>query len=111
MKLTDRQRLVLKEAVAEIDVPIPGRNEAGPRWDGLVLSIRNQLAARHRAAVTTGFDKPGPMFSEAQVTQIMTQLVERGLLSVARGADYSKRVTVTDAGRAALATGGDADDE
>jgi hypothetical protein len=101
-KLTARQRLVLAEAVAEIDVPIPGRNESGPRWDGLALSIRNQLAARHRSAVTTGFDKPGPMLSEDQVLQIMNQLVDKGLLTVARGADYSKRVTVTESGRAAL---------
>lgn len=101
--LTARQRLVLAEAVAEIDTPYPGSSEAGPRWDGLVLTIRNRVASRHRAALATGFDKPGPMFSEDQVAQLLTQLVDKGLLVVARGADYTRRATVTTAGRAALA--------
>jgi hypothetical protein len=47
-------------------------------------------------------EEPGPVLSEAQVLQVMTQLVEKGLLVVARGADYTKRVSMTDAGRAAL---------
>jgi DNA-binding PadR family transcriptional regulator len=102
MPLTARQQLVLVEAVAEIDTPLPGSGESGPRWDGLVLTIRNRLAARHRTALATGFDKPGPMLSEQQVVQILTQLVEKGLLTVARGADYTRRVSVTEAGRAAL---------
>jgi hypothetical protein len=101
MTLTARQRLILAEAVAEIDTPYPGQDGA-PRWDGLVLTIRNRLAARHRSALATGFDKPGPMLSQDQVAQIMTQLVDKGLLTVARGADYTRRVSVTDAGRAAL---------
>lgn len=102
VKLTARQQLVLAEAVSEIDTPYPGRGEAGPRWDGLALSIRNRVASRHRVAVSTGFDKPGPMLSEDQVLQLMNQLVDKGLLTVARGADYTRRVTVTEAGRAAL---------
>ena len=100
--LTPRQRLVLVEAVAEIDAPYPGRDEGGPRWDGLVLTIRNRLMARARTAIATGFDKPGPMLSPEQVAQILTQLVDKGLLVVARGADYTRRVVVTDGGRAAL---------
>ena len=100
--LTARQRLVFSEAVAEIDTPYPGSGDAGARWDGLVLTIRNRLASRHRAALATGFDKPGPILSQEQVLQIMTQLVDKGLLTVARGADYTRRVTVTPAGRAAL---------
>ena len=102
MKLTARQRLVLVETVAEVDTPVPGRGAGGPRWDGLVLDIRNRLAARHRSALATGMETPEPMLSADQVTQILTQLVEKGLLVVARGADYTKRVTVTEAGRAAL---------
>ena len=102
MPLTARQQLVLAEAVAQIDTPLPWQGDVGPRWDGLVLSIRNRLAARHRTALATGFDKPGSMFSEQQVAQILTQLVDKGLLVVARGADYTKRVTVTEAGRGAL---------
>jgi hypothetical protein len=105
MTLTARQRLVLVEAVAEIDTPYPGRGEGGPRWDGLALTIRNRLAARHRSARATGLEEPGPMFSQEQVLQVMTQLVDKGLLTVARGADYTRRVSVTDAGRAALPTG------
>ena len=77
MPLTARQQLVLAEAVAEIDTPLPGQGDVGPRWDGLVLSIRNRLAARHRTALATGFDKPGPMFSEQQVAQILTQVRRR----------------------------------
>ena len=100
--LTARQRLVLSEAVAEIDTPYPGRSEEGPRWDGLALTIRNRVASRHRAALATGLEEPGPMLSQEQVLQIMTQLVDKGLLTVARGADYTRRVTVTDEGRAAL---------
>lgn len=100
MTLTARQQLVLAEVVAEIDVALPGGE--GPRWDGLVLDIRNRLAARHRSALATGMEKPGPMLSEAQVGQLMTQLCEKGLLTVARGADYTRRVRVTEAGRAAL---------
>ena len=42
------------------------------------------------------------MLSEQQVLQLMTQLCDKGLLVVARGADYSRRVRVTDAGRGAL---------
>jgi hypothetical protein len=102
MPLSARQQLVLSEAVAEIDTPYPGMGEGGPRWDGLVLTIRNRLAARHRTALATGFDKPGPMLSPEQVAQILTQLVDKGLLTVARGADYTRRVSVTEAGRAAL---------
>jgi hypothetical protein len=102
--LTARQRLVLSEAVAEIDIPYPGGGAGGPRWDGLALSIRNRLAARHRAARATGLEEPGPMLSESQVVQIMTQLCDKGLLSVARGADYTRRVSVTAEGRAALPT-------
>jgi hypothetical protein len=98
--LTARQRLVLAEVLAEIDAAIPGAG--GPRWDGLVLDIRNRLAARHRTALATGMEKPGPMLSGDQVGQILTQLTDKGLLVVARGADYSRRVQVTDAGRAAL---------
>ena len=109
-KLTARQALVLAEAVAEIDTPYPGRHEAGPRWDGLALSIRNRVASRHRVARATGFDKPGLMLSEDQVLQLMTQLVDKGLLTVARGADYTRRVTVTEAGRAALPAGDENDD-
>jgi hypothetical protein len=105
MPLTARQQLVLVEAVAEIDTPYPGMGEGGPRWDGLVLTIRNRLAARHRTALATGFDKPGPMLSQDQVVQILTQLVDKGLLTVARGADYTRRVTVTEAGRAELPAG------
>jgi len=101
MTLTARQQLVLVEAVAEIDTPYPG-SSGGPRWDGLAFTIRNRLAARHRAALATGLEKPGPIFSEDQVRQIMTQLVDKGLLAVARGADYTRRVAVTDAGRGAL---------
>jgi hypothetical protein len=97
--LTARQRLVLVEVVAEIDAEIPG---GGPRWDGLVLDIRNRLAARHRTALATGMEKPGPMLSGDQVAQILTQLADKGLVVVARGADYSRRVQVTEAGRAAL---------
>src|SRR3712207_9009652 len=55
------------------------QGEGGPRWDGLVLTIRNRLMARARSAIATGFDKPGPMLSEPQVAQILTQLVEKGL--------------------------------
>jgi hypothetical protein len=102
MKLPARQQLVLVEAVAEIDAPYPGAGNEGPRWDGLAFTIRNRLASRHRAALATGFDKPGPILSQEQVLQTMTQLVEKGLLEVARGADYTRRVRVTDAGRAAL---------
>jgi hypothetical protein len=102
--LTARQRLVLVEVAAEVDTPLPGRGEGGPRWDGLVLDIRNRLAARHRSALATGMEKPGPMLSAEQVTQILTQLCEKGLLVVARGADYTRRVQVTEAGRAALPT-------
>jgi len=101
-KLTPRQLLVLSEAVSDIDVPLPGQGEGGPRWDGLGLSIRNRLLARHRKALATGFDKPGLTLTEDQVLQIMNQLVDKGLLTVARGADYTRRVAVTDAGRAAL---------
>jgi hypothetical protein len=104
MPLTARQQLVLVEAVAEIDTPYPGSGDVGPRWDGLVLTIRNRLMARYRTAVSTGFDKPGIMLSPEQVAQILTQLVDKGLLVVARGADYTRRVTVTDAGRAELPT-------
>ena len=46
--------------------------------------------------MTTGFDKPGLMLSEDQVLQIMNQLVDKGLIAVARGADYSRRVTITE---------------
>ena len=101
-KLTARQQLVLAETVAEIDVPIPGSSEEGPRWDGLVLTIRNRLAARHRSALATGMEKPGPMLSAEQVAQILTHLVDKGLLTVGRSADYTRRVQVTEAGRAAL---------
>ena len=73
-----------------------------PRWDGLALTIRNRLASRHRAALATGIEQPGPMLSQEQVVQVMTQLVDKGLLVVARGADYTRRVSVTEAGRAAL---------
>lgn len=104
MRLTARQQLVLAEAAADVDTPHPGSGSDGPRWDGLVLAIRNRLAARHRSALATGFDTPGPMLSEDQVAQLMTQLVDKGLLAVARGADYTRRVTVTAAGRAALPT-------
>jgi hypothetical protein len=97
--LTERQRLVLAEVVAEIDV---GAQGDGPRWDGLVLDIRNRLAARHRGALASGMEKPGPMLSGDQIVQILTQLADKGLLVAARGADYSRRVQVTDAGRAAL---------
>ena len=100
--LTARQRLVLSEAVAEIDTPYPGRGEGGPRWDGLALTIRNRVASRHRSALATGLEEPGPMLSQEQVIQIMTQLVDKGLLTVARGADYTRRVNVTPEGRAAL---------
>jgi len=100
--LTARQQLVLGEVIAEIDVALPGGE--GPRWDGLVLDIRNRLAARHRSALSTGMETPGPMLSESQVAQLMTQLCDKGLLVVARGADYTKRVRVTEAGRAALPT-------
>jgi hypothetical protein len=102
MTLSPRQRLVLSEAVAEIDMPYPGSGDAGSRWDGLAFTIRNRLASRHRAALATGFDKPGPILSQEQVLQTMTQLVDKGLLSVARGADYTRRVSVTAEGRAAL---------
>ena len=102
MKLTARQQLVLVEAVAEIDTPYPGSGEGGPRWDGLAFTIRNRLAARHRAALATGIEQPGPILSQEQVLQIMTQLVDKGLLAVARGADYTRRVNVTAAGREAL---------
>jgi hypothetical protein len=100
--LTARQRLVLAEVLAEIDTPVPGQGGEGPRWDGLVLDIRNRLAARHRSALAIGMEKPGPMLSSEQVAQIMTQLVDKGLLTVARGTDYSRRVQATEAGRAAL---------
>ena len=99
MTLTARQRLVLTEVLAELGVP---GGENGVRWDGLVLGIRNRLAARHRSALVIGLEKPGPILSAEQVTQILTQLVDKGLLVVARGADYTKRVTVTEAGRGAL---------
>jgi hypothetical protein len=102
MALTARQQLVLVEAVAEIDTPYPGQGDTGARWDGLVLTIRNRLMARYRTAVATGFDKPGVTLTEPQVVQLLTQLVDKGLLVVARGADYTKRVNVTEAGRAAL---------
>ena len=102
MPLTARQQLILSEAIAEIDAPYPGRSAEGPRWDGLALTIRNRIASRHRAALSTGMETPGPMFSEEQVLQVMNQLVEKGLLTVARGADYSRRVMVTGPGRAAL---------
>jgi hypothetical protein len=102
MPLTARQQLVLAEAVAEIDTPYPGSGGKGPRWDGLALTIRNRIASRHRAARATGLEEPGPMLSEDQVLQIMNQLVDKGLLVAARGADYSRRVEVTEAGRAAL---------
>ena len=101
MTLTARQRLVLAEVLAEIDAAIPGGG-GGPRWDGLVLDIRNRLAARHRTTLATGMETPGPMLSGDQVGQILTQLADKGLLVVARGADYSRRVQVTEAGRAAL---------
>lgn len=100
-KLTARQRLILAEVIGEVDVPVPGEGEVGPRWDGLVLAIRNRLAARHRSARATGMEKPGIMPSAEQVAQILTQLVDKGLLTVARGADYTRRVQVTEAGRAA----------
>jgi DNA-binding MarR family transcriptional regulator len=100
--LTPRQRLILAEVLAEVATPVPGDGGVGPRWDGLVLDIRNRLAARHRAALASGMEKPGPMLSGEQVAQILTQLVDKGLLTVARGADYSRRVRVTEAGRAAL---------
>lgn len=102
MTLTARQQLVLAEAVAEIDAPYPGTGDRGPRWDGLAFTIRNRIAGRHRAALATGLDRPGPILSQEQVLQIMTQLVDKGLLAVARGEDYTRRVNVTDAGRAAL---------
>jgi hypothetical protein len=101
--LTARQKLVLREVLAEVDVPLPG-GAGGPRWDGLALGIRTRLAARHRTALATGMEEPCPMLSESQVAQIMTQLVDKGLLSVARGADYTRRVCVTPEGRAALPT-------
>ena len=100
MTLTARQRLVLLEVVAELDVGMPGGD--GPRWDGLVLDIRNRLAARHRSALATGMETPGPMLSGEQVAQILTQLVDKGLVTVARGADYTRRVQVTAEGRAAV---------
>ena len=103
MALTARQQLVFSEAVAEIDTPYPGSGDRGTRWDGLAFTIRNRLAARHRAALANGLDRPGPILSQEQVQQIMTQLVDKGLLSVARGDDYTRRVRITDAGRAALA--------
>lgn len=99
MTLTARQRLVLAEVVAEVDAGVPG---GGPRWDRLVLDIRNRLAARHRAALATGMETPGLVLSGDQVAQILTQLAGKGLLAVARGADYSRRVQVTEAGRATL---------
>ncbi len=99
MTLTARQRLVLAEVLAEVDAAIPG---GSPRWDGLALDIRNRLAARHRTALATGMERPGPMLSGGQVVQVLTQLADKGLLVVARGADYSRRVQVTEAGRAAL---------
>jgi hypothetical protein len=102
-KLTARQRLILAEVIGEVDVPVPG-GEGGPRWDGLVLDIRNRLAARHRSARATGMEKPGIMPSAEQVAQILNQLVDKGLLTVARGADYTRRVQVTEAGRAAGAS-------
>lgn len=102
MKLTARQQLVLAEAVAEIDAPYPGRSTEGPRWDGLVLTIRNRIASRYRAAVANALDKPGLILSEEQVLQIMNQLVDKGLFTVARASDYSRRVSVTAEGRAAL---------
>lgn len=102
IKLTERQRVVLAEAIAEIDTPYPGKHESGPRYDQLVLTIRNRVASRHRAAHATGMEKPGIMLSEDQVRQLVEQLVEKGLLVVARAADYSKRVSVTDAGRDAV---------
>lgn len=102
MTITARQRLVLVEAAAEIDTPYPGSTDEGARWDDVAFTIRNRVAARHRTAVSTGFDKPGPMLSQEQVLQIMTQLVDKGMLAVARGADYTRRVTVTPAGRAEL---------
>ena len=98
--LTARQRLVLAEVLAEIDAAIPGGG--GPRWDGLVLDIRNRLAARHRTASATGMEQPGLILSGDQVAQVLTQLADKGLVAVARGADYSRRVQVTEAGRAAL---------
>lgn len=101
MKLTARQRLVLGEVVAEVDASAPIGGGVGPRWDGLVLDIRNRLAARHRTAAASGMETPGPMLSAEQVAQILTQLVDKELLAVARGADYTRRVAVTDAGRAA----------
>jgi DNA-binding MarR family transcriptional regulator len=100
--LTARQRLVLAEVIAEVDTPAPGEGGVGPRWDGLVLDIRNRLAARHRTALATGMEKPGPMLSAEQVAQILTQLADKGLLAAARGADYSRRVRLTEAGREAL---------
>jgi hypothetical protein len=100
--LTGRQRLVLAEVLAEVDAATPG---GGPRWDGLVLDIRNRLAARHRAALATGMETPGPLLSGDQVAQVLTQLADKELLVVARGADYSRRVQVTEAGRAALPPG------
>jgi hypothetical protein len=104
-KLTERQRLILSEVIAEVDVPVPGEGEGGPRWDGLVLDLRNRFAARHRSARATGMEKPGIMPSADQVAQILNQLVDKGLLTVARGADYTRRVQVTEAGRAAGAAG------
>ncbi len=102
MKLTARQQLVLAETVAEVDLPIAANAGGGPRWDGLVLSIRNRLAARHRAALSTRLETPGPVLSAEQVAQILGQLVDKGLITVARGADYSRRVQVTETGRATL---------
>ena len=99
MTLTARQRLVLAEVLAEVDAASPS---GGPRWDGLVLDIRNRVAARHRMALASGMEQPGPMLSGDQVAQVLTQLADKGLLVVGRGADYSRRVQLTDAGRAAL---------
>ena len=98
MTLTARQRLVLAEVLAELGVP---GGENGVRWDGLVLGIRNRLIARHRSALRIGMEKPGIVLSADQLTQILTQLVDKGLLTVARGADYTRRVQATEAGRAA----------
>lgn len=99
MTLTARQRLILAEVLAEVDAAIPG---GGPRWDGLVLDMRTRLAARHRTALATGMEQPGPILSGDQVARVLAQLADKGLLVVVRGADYSRRVQVTEAGRAAL---------
>lgn len=112
--LTPRQRLVLTEAVAEIDLPpLPNAgpvDPSGPRLDSLAYTIRNRLLARYRAATATGLDRPGLTLTQEQVQQVVTQLVDKGLLVVARGADYTRRVAVTEAGRALLGAGATTDE-